>query len=143
VDFFSIGTNDLIQYTLAADRSNETVADLYCAADPAVLRLIAMVASAARDAGIDLSVCGSIAGEPLYTLPLLGLGVRQLSAPPHQLPEIKRIVRGIDLGHARSVAQAALRCCTADEVLALLRDALHQALPDAEPAPSGPLGRPT
>lgn len=137
VDFFSIGTNDLIQYTLAADRTNETLADLYCAADPAVLRLIARVAAAAREASIEVGVCGSIAGEPLYTLPLLGLGVHQLSTPPHQLPEIKRLVRTIDLGHATAVAQAALRCATADEVLALLRDELRRVSPDSGPTHSG------
>jgi phosphotransferase system enzyme I (PtsI) len=86
VDFFSIGTNDLIQYTLAVDRTNETVADLYCASDPAVLRLIAMVVEASRNHGIEATVCGTMGGEPLYTMLLLGLGIQQLSMPPHQLP---------------------------------------------------------
>ena len=104
VDFFSIGTNDLIQYTLAVDRTNETVADLYCASDPAVLRLIAMVVEASRKHGIDATVCGTIAGEPLYTMLLLGLGIRQLSMPPHQLPEIKRVIRGIRLEDAEALA---------------------------------------
>ena len=108
VDFFSIGTNDLIQYTLAVDRTNETVADLYCAADPAVLRLIAMVVDAARKHGIEVSVCGTMGGEPLYTMLLLGLGMRQLSMPPHQLPEIKRVIRGIRLEDARALAAEAL-----------------------------------
>jgi phosphotransferase system enzyme I (PtsI) len=130
VDFFSIGTNDLIQYTLAVDRTNETVADLYCAADPAVLRLIALVVSAAEPRGLEVSVCGTMGGEPLYTLLLLGLGVRQLSMPPHQVPEIKRVIRGISLAQARAVAEEALRQETAEAVLDLLREALRRALPD-------------
>ncbi|WP_235905550.1 phosphoenolpyruvate--protein phosphotransferase [Tautonia marina] len=130
VDFFSIGTNDLTQYILAADRTNETVADLYTSADPAVLRLIDMVARAAEATGIELTVCGSIAGEPLYTMLLLGLGIRQLSTPPHQLPEVKRVIRAIRLDEARAVAREALQCDTADDVLALLTRALHHALPD-------------
>jgi phosphotransferase system enzyme I (PtsI) len=130
VDFFSIGTNDLTQYILAADRTNETVADLYNSADPAVLRLIDMVARAAEATGIELTVCGSIAGEPLYTMLLLGLGIRQLSTPPHQLPEVKRVIRAIRLDEARAVAREALQCDTADDVLALLTRALRRALPD-------------
>ena len=120
VDFFSIGTNDLIQYTLAVDRTNETVADLYCAADPAVLRLIAMVVEAARKHGIEVSVCGTMGGEPLYTMLLLGLGMRQLSMPPHQLPEIKRVIRGIRLEDAETLAAEALSRQTAREVVELL-----------------------
>ena len=121
VDFFSIGTNDLIQYTLAVDRTNETVADLYSAADPSVLRLIAMVVEAAEKRGIEVSVCGSMGGEPLYTMFLLGLGLRSLSMPPHQLPEIRRVIRGARLDAARALAAEALRLDSAREVVALLR----------------------
>ncbi|HEX8203027.1 MAG TPA: phosphoenolpyruvate--protein phosphotransferase [Isosphaeraceae bacterium] len=130
VDFFSIGTNDLIQYTLAVDRTDETVADLYSAADPAVLRLIAMVVDAAAPQGTAVTVCGSMGGEPLYTMLLLGLGVRCLSMPPHQLPEVKRVIRAIDLGAARDVAVAALRCDNAAAVVALLGEAMRHALPE-------------
>jgi phosphotransferase system enzyme I (PtsI) len=129
VDFFSIGTNDLIQYTLAVDRTNETVAELYCAADPAVLRLIAMVVNAARSHSIDVSVCGAMGGEPLYTPLLLGLGVRHLSMSPHQVPEIKGVVRSIRIKDARAVAVEALRLETAQDVVQRLASALGRATP--------------
>ena len=136
VDFFSIGTNDLIQYTLAVDRTNETVADLYCAADPAVLRLIAMVVEAANARGIEVCVCGAMGGDPLYTLLLLGLGVRQLSMPPHQVPEVKRVCRGVHIEQAKALAEEALRQETAAAVVARLQEALRLAVPDA-PSPLG------
>ncbi len=142
VDFFSIGTNDLIQYALAVDRTDETVADLYNAADPAVLRMIAMVVAAAESQGVEVTVCGSMGGEPLYTMLLLGLGLRQLSMPPHQLPEIKRIIRAIDLEQARAVAADALKQDTAGAVTEILQEALHRIIPDvplsAEDEPNGP-----
>jgi phosphoenolpyruvate-protein phosphotransferase (PTS system enzyme I) len=130
VDFFSIGTNDLIQYALAVDRTDETVADLYSASDPAVLRLIAMVMEAAKAKGIEVTVCGSMGGEPLYAPLLLGLGLRHLSMPPHQLPEIKRVVRAMDLPRARSIAAEALALDTAGAVAESLAKALAEILPD-------------
>ncbi len=130
VDFFSIGTNDLIQYTLAVDRTNETVAGLYNAADPSVLRLIALVIAAAAPRGIDVTVCGAIGGEPLFATLLLGMGVRQLSMPPHQLPEIKRVIRAIRREQAEALAAEVLQLGTADQVSTRLRDALCDALPD-------------
>ncbi len=140
VDFFSIGTNDLIQYTLAVDRTNETVADLYDAADPAVLRLIAMVVAAAAPRGLEVTVCGAMGGEPLYAMLLLGLGVRSLSMPPHQLPEIKRVIRATRDDRARELAAEVLGLDSAAEVAARLRRALIEALPDTpRPAPrAGP-----
>jgi phosphotransferase system enzyme I (PtsI) len=132
VDFFSIGTNDLIQYTMAVDRTNETVADLYSAADPAVLRLIHLVVQAGEAHGIDVSVCGTMGGEPLYTMLLLGLGLRHLSMPPHQLPEVKRVIRGIRVEHAREVAAEALRMDTARDVIALLQESLRRAVPETD-----------
>ena len=130
VDFFSIGTNDLIQYTLAVDRTNENVADLYNAADPAVLRLIEMVVLAAERGSIEVNVCGSMGGEPLHVMLLLGLGVRRLSMSPHQLPEIKRVIRGISMSDARAVAIEALRQDTAENVLAVLREAFGRCCVD-------------
>jgi phosphotransferase system enzyme I (PtsI) len=135
VDFFSIGTNDLIQYTLAVDRTNETVADLYSAADPAVLRLIALVVEAARPRGLEVTVCGAMGGEPIYATLLLGLGIRCLSMPPHQLPEIKRVIRAISDAQARGLAAEALRLESASAVVARLREALLEALPDSQTPP--------
>jgi phosphotransferase system enzyme I (PtsI) len=140
VDFFSIGTNDLIQYALAVDRTDETVAELYTAADPAVLRLIAMVVAAALPRGLEVTVCGAMGGDPLYTMLLLGLGVRQLSMPPHQLPEVKRVIRGIRLADAQALTAEALRLETSQAVAALLREALGRALPDTPATLTGPPG---
>jgi phosphotransferase system enzyme I (PtsI) len=144
VDFFSIGTNDLIQYTLAADRTNDLVAYLYNAADPAVLRLLQAVVEAARPRGVPVNVCGMMGGEPLYTTLLLGLGLRQLSMPPHQLLEVKRVVRAVALADAEALAREALTLDTADAVQRRLRDELARVAPDAPAArpPDGPRAAP-
>ncbi len=132
VNFFSIGTNDLVQYTLAADRNNETVADLYSAADPAVLRLIAMVVKAAAAAKVEVTVCGEMSGEPRYTALLIGLGIRSLSSTPRKIPELKRVVRALTVSDAEKLAAEALRLETAREVNAFLSAHLRRTLPDAE-----------
>ena len=102
VDFFSIGTNDLTQYTLAADRTNETVAVLYTPGDPAVLRLIELVVRAAELHDVQVNVCGEMSGDPIYTMLLLGLGLRQLSVTPHSIPEVKKIIRSRDPGRGQA-----------------------------------------
>lgn len=130
VNFFSIGTNDLIQYTLAADRTNETVASLYTAGDPAVLRLIARVVQAAQSHQVQVSVCGEMSGEPMYTMLLLGMGLRQLSVTPQNIPEIKKIIRSITLDEAKQVAQEALRHDTARDVNNYLREQTRRILPE-------------
>jgi phosphoenolpyruvate-protein phosphotransferase (PTS system enzyme I) len=130
VDFFSIGTNDLIQYTLAADRNNEAVAGLYNAGDPAVLRLIDTVVRAARKNGTAVTVCGEMSGEPLYTLLLLGLGLRQLSVTPHSIPEIKKLIRSATLDAAVETAREALRLDTARDVNNYLREQTRRILPE-------------
>lgn len=130
VDFFSIGTNDLIQYTLAADRTNENMASLYNPADPAVLRLIGMVVEAAQQCKIEVSVCGEMSGEPLYTMLLLGMGLRQLSVTPHNIPEIKKIIRSVTIEEATQVAQEVRRLETARDVNNFLRDKTRRILPE-------------
>lgn len=127
VDFFSIGTNDLVQYTLAVDRTNETVADLYNAADPSVLRLIRLVVEAARPRGLPVNVCGTMGGEPLYAPLLVGLGLRLLSMPPHQIPEVKRVIRGTRRSDAEILAAEAIGLDSADDVKIRLNQALQQA----------------
>jgi phosphoenolpyruvate-protein phosphotransferase (PTS system enzyme I) len=130
VDFFSIGTNDLTQYTLAADRTNEAVASLYSPGDPAVLRLIDTIIRAAQKHGIGVNVCGEMSGEPVYTMLLLGLGLRQLSVTPHNIPEIKKIIRSVTIEEATQVAQEAMRLETARDVNSYLRDQTRRILPE-------------
>jgi phosphotransferase system enzyme I (PtsI) len=131
VDFFSIGTNDLVQYTLAADRNNENVASLYNPADPAVLRLIRMVVEAADKENVAVNVCGEMSGEMMFAPLLIGLGVRQLSATPRKIPEIKRAIRNISVVDAERIAREAVRMETAREVTTYLREHLRRILPDA------------
>jgi phosphotransferase system enzyme I (PtsI) len=120
-DFLSLGTNDLVQYVLAADREDERGARDYQPVHPAVLRLLQLVIDAARNAGRDLSICGEMAGEPLYTPLLLGLGLRELSVAPGQMLQVKRAIRATRLDDARKIAQAALELGSAAEVEALLK----------------------
>ncbi len=131
VDFFSIGTNDLVQYTLAADRNNENVAGLYNPADPAVLRLIKMVVDAAAVRSVSVNVCGEMSGDPTFTALLVGLGLRQLSATPRKIPELKRVIRLLSVADAERVAKEALTLETARDVTTLLKDNLRRILPDA------------
>jgi phosphotransferase system enzyme I (PtsI) len=130
VDFFSIGTNDLIQYTLAADRNNETVSTLYSPGDPAVLRLIEHVVRAAAQHNIAVNVCGEMSGDPLYTMLLLGMGIRQLSVTPHSIPAIKRVIRSVTVEESVAVAQEAMRLETARDVNNYLRERTRRILPE-------------
>jgi phosphotransferase system enzyme I (PtsI) len=130
VDFFSIGTNDLVQYTLAADRTNEQMATLYSPADPAVLRLIQAVLKSGTDANIEVTACGEMSGEPIYTLLLIGMGLRRLSATPHNIPEIKKLIRSITMEDAVQVAKAAIQHETARDVTSFLREQARRHVPD-------------
>jgi phosphotransferase system enzyme I (PtsI) len=120
VDFLSLGTNDLVQYVLAADREDETVADYYQPLHPAILRLIASVAEASRNAARPLTICGEMAGDPRYTELLLGLGLRELSVAPGEMLEVKRAIRSVALAEATSLATEALARSTIAEVEELL-----------------------
>jgi phosphoenolpyruvate-protein phosphotransferase (PTS system enzyme I) len=122
VDFLSLGTNDLVQYVLAADREDEGIASYYQPLHPGVLRLIHAVAEAASSAGCDLKICGEMAGDPLHVELLLGLGLRELSVAPGEMLEVKNAIRSVRLADARELARAALALGTVAEVEALLRD---------------------
>ena len=123
VDFFSIGTNDLAQYTLAAERGNERVASLADALHPAVLRLIRMTAEAAEPFGRTVGICGELAADPAAVPILVGLGVRELSASPPAVPRIKRAVRAVELDAARRLAEESLKSESAAAVRALAASA--------------------
>jgi phosphotransferase system enzyme I (PtsI) len=120
LDFFSLGTNDLVQYVLAADRENDSVGDYYQPLHPAVLRVIHFVADAARDAGRPLTICGEMAGDPAYTELLLGLGLRQFSVAPGEMLEVKNAIRAATLADAEALATAALAKGSTSEIEELL-----------------------
>jgi len=113
VDFFSIGTNDLIQYMLAIDRTNEHVAYLYNPLHPSILRTISYIVNAGHREGIKVAMCGEMAGEAQYTLILLGLGLDELSMNPTSIPLIKSIIRSVTLGDADYIAS---KCLTFHDV---------------------------
>jgi phosphotransferase system enzyme I (PtsI) len=115
-DFFSIGTNDLIQYALAIDRGNKQVAALYQPLHPAVIRMILQVVEASRTRGIPVAVCGEMAGDPLYLPILLGLGVDELSMNHMSIPMVKRVIRLINYTEAQEMARQALDMVTVDEI---------------------------
>ena len=126
-DFFSIGTNDLAQYTLAVDRGNERVAHLYDPLHPAVLALIDATVRASERAGIPVSLCGEMASDPVAVPILVGLGIHELSGVASAVPVVKEIVRHLDLGTATRDAREALDSCTAREVRAIAARRLREA----------------
>ncbi len=136
-DFFSIGTNDLVQYTLAVDRTNERVASLYNPAHPAVLSLIRMTVEGAKARGIPVSCCGESAGEPEYALLLMGLGVRTLSVTTPAIPAIKRLIRSVSMDQCEQIARQALTFDSEAHVLNFLRDRARAIVPEAFDGRSG------
>ena len=126
VDFFSIGTNDLVQYTLAVDRGNSRLANLYNPFHPSVVRLMHLVARAGAEAGREVSVCGELAAHPLGAFLLIGMGVQSLSVGPSALAEIKKVIRSISQEKGRAAVAEALTASTAEEVMEVLTAALRE-----------------
>lgn len=130
VDFFSIGTNDLVQYTLAVDRTNEKVAHLYCPTNPAILELIAKTVASAREHNAWVSVCGEMAGDPYIAPILIGLGVHELSMSPMSIAPIRRIVRRLKMYDAECLAAKALSASHASEPFEYSKELLTRIVPD-------------
>jgi phosphoenolpyruvate-protein phosphotransferase (PTS system enzyme I) len=131
VDFFSIGTNDLTQYTLAVDRINERVAHLYQPAHPAVIKLIRDVTRAARRRNTPISCCGEAAAEPEYAMLLLGLGLRTLSVSSSSIPSLKRFIRSVTIEQCERIARQALSLDSDAAITTLLRDRARKIVPEA------------
>ena len=130
VDFFSIGTNDLVQYTLAVDRSNEKVAYLYQPSHPAILTLIKKVTDAVYDNGIWVSVCGEMAGDPRYIPLLVGIGIHELSMSASSIGPVRRLIRRLYMHDCEKLLSEAMKSSTADDVLDLTEALLYEIAPD-------------
>ena len=125
-DFFSIGSNDLIQYSLAVDRANEKVAYLYEPSHPAILRLIKNIIDSAHKADINVGMCGEMAGEPLYSVLLLGMGLDEFSMSPQSLLEIKSIIRSVSMTDARSLARKVLEMDSFQHINNFVKEWMHE-----------------
>ncbi len=132
LSFYSIGTNDLIQYTLAVDRGNEKISDLYQPLHPAVLRMIHMVVQAGQESSHPVSVCGEMAGDPLSAVVLLSLGVERLSMSPPVLPAVKEVIRAVKLDQLREFGSKLLGLNTSEEVRGIIQDALPNLLQERD-----------
>jgi phosphoenolpyruvate-protein phosphotransferase (PTS system enzyme I) len=128
-DFFSVGTNDLIQYTMAIDRQNKDVAYLYKPLHLSVLRTLRFICQAGRDAGIPVSMCGEMAGEPLYTLVLLGLGLDELSMNGPSIPLVKKVVRAASAADGRALLERLLTLTAGDEIEREVRSEMARRFP--------------
>src|SRR5947209_5599354 len=129
-DFFAIGTNDLIQYSLAIDRANENVSYLYEPLHPALLRLIKFVIEAGKRAGIPVSMCGEMASDPIYAIVLLGLGLEIFSMNPSSVPAIKNVVRAVRVRDCRRIAEIALQKKTAQEIEEFVIESVAMRFPE-------------
>jgi phosphotransferase system enzyme I (PtsI) len=130
VDFLSIGTNDLIQYLLAVDRGNDVVSNLYQEFNPAVVRFLRRIIDRGKKKGVWVGMCGEMAGDPLATILLLGLGLDEFSVVPNMLPEIKKIIRSVKFSDAQKVAKQVLMLKTEDEIKGLLKSIMQKKFPD-------------
>jgi phosphotransferase system enzyme I (PtsI) len=130
VDFFSIGTNDLVQYTIAVDRVNERVAGLYAPHHPAIIRMIKRVTEAAASQGIWVGVCGEMAGDVVSTPLLLGLGVTELSVSPGQVLPVKRAIRALHRSDCASFAEEMLHLTTVEEISSRCRELAMSRYPE-------------
>ena len=130
VDFFSIGTNDLIQYVLAIDRINERVTYLYEPLHPAVLRLIKHVVEIGHKSGIRVAMCGEMAGEPAYTMILLGLELDELSMNPLAIPRVKKIIRGSTLKESKALLNKVMTLSSTAEIRAFVDAAMRKRFPE-------------
>jgi len=128
-EFLSIGTNDLIQYSLAADRQDEHVGYLYHPLHPAILRSIRMVVQAANQAGKPVAMCGDMAGDPRFCWVLLGLGLRSLSMAPRQIPMVKSIIRSTRLGEAEKLTEEIMALKTEDEIEEVVNRTMKNRFP--------------
>jgi phosphotransferase system enzyme I (PtsI) len=129
-DFFSIGTNDLIQYVVAADRVNEKIAYLYEPTHPGVLRLIKNIIDSGHAAGIWVGMCGEMAGDVVLTLVLLGLGLDEFSVSPIAVSEVKKVIRSVTMAQASQIARQALEFSTGKEVEKFCKGKLKEIAPD-------------
>jgi phosphotransferase system enzyme I (PtsI) len=129
-DFFSLGTNDLVQYSLAVDRGNERVANLYQPAHPAILRLVKQVIETGHRLRVRVGMCGEMSGDLYYTILLLGLGLKDFSLAPAVLPEVKELIRQVTMSDARAIARRALAFEQAEQTVQFLTEKTKEILPD-------------
>jgi phosphotransferase system enzyme I (PtsI) len=143
VDFFELGTNDLVQYTLAVDRGNDNVSEWFRTLHPAVLYGIDRTLTAAREAGIPAIVCGEMASTPAYMVLLIGLGAIDLSMTPAAIPRVRHVISNITFESARTISEKCLNCETADEVEDLVRSEFEAQWPNLFPPETLPAPRRT
>ena len=132
VDFFSIGTNDLIQYSMAIDRDNRKVAHLYQPLEPAIIRMVKHVADVATNSNIKLFMCGEMASSPIHIPVLLGMGMDELSMNPQSIPAVKAMIRSLSVENSRQIVEDVMKQTSATDVLNLLQEFCGDILPDKD-----------